>query len=391
MASGKNRRRRGGHPAKEAERRARDRARLDAPANPLLRAASTICREAEQLDSPLDAELWASALLGSWWPPRLEVLADEGDADLEVGGPLVSEIARLGGPGGLAALLALGEVSESELGVLALGHAGNLLATGVTRPAWGQAILEAQVLRTAVLREDIFDDGLTIFIEATHGDGERHAIGVYIDHNLGVMAKDILLADSIDRVAEFLTASPDEQAVLRLDPIDPGEACARIHAAMELTDVTLDPPVGEDYARLRALALLRADELSGPFPEISIPEVSRDERDRLRSAFLSSPEGEQFASDGDEAFAASLAIDFCADYLDGRPLRWSPVVVELFMTDWLPRKLLADRSTFEAVPAALDAWVRYAGRTRAIPDWAIRRSSEAIAEWTAEMLGPARR
>ena len=56
------------------------------------------------------------------------------------------------------------------------------------------------------------------------------------------------------------------------------------------------------------------------------------------------------------------------------------------MTGWLPRKVLADRSAFEAAPAALEGWVRYAGRTRAVPDWAIGRTIEAIHEHTAEML-----
>jgi len=31
-------------------------------------------------------------------------------------------------------------------------------------------------------------------------------------------------------------------------------------------------------------------------------------------------------------------IYFGCDYSDGDPLRWSPVVVELFMADWLWRK-----------------------------------------------------
>jgi hypothetical protein len=31
------------------------------------------------------------------------------------------------------------------------------------------------------------------------------------------------------------------------------------------------------------------------------------------------------------------------------------VVVELFMADWIPRKVLADRDLFERLPSALDA------------------------------------
>ena len=84
--------------------------------------------------------------------------------------------------------------------------------------------------------------------------------------------------------------------------------------------------MSEDYARLRALAMLRVDEVSLSSPGPSATSSPHEERDRLRDEFLSSPEGKEFASDSDEAWAASLAIDFCADYVDGRPLRgvrWS--------------------------------------------------------------------
>ena len=49
---------------------------------------ATICREAATLEDALDAELWASALLGSWWPPPPALLST-GDSDVELGGPLV--------------------------------------------------------------------------------------------------------------------------------------------------------------------------------------------------------------------------------------------------------------------------------------------------------------
>jgi hypothetical protein len=263
-----------------------------------------------------------------------------------------------------------------------------LRTAGVPPPDWADAIAECEVLRTAVLRDEIFDDGITIFVECAHPGEEPHAVGVYIDHNLGVVAKDILLAESIDQVAEIMRANPEAGAggELTIEPIDPAEACARLNAAIELTDMTLMAPVGEDYAPLRALARLRADELPFSTVDVEPPEVPMDERERLLSEFLASSEGAGFEAGGDEAFTVSLAIDFCADYVDGRPLRWSPVTVELFMAGWLPRKLLAERSVLEAVPAALAAWVRFAGRRRAIPEWAIADTIEAIARWTDEML-----
>ena len=384
MSSGKRTRRAGGHPAKVAQRRERERDRDRARADPLRRAARAACRDATTIETALEAELMASALLGSWWPSPLELGAD--DPDLEIGGPLVAEIERCGGPGALAALIAIGEVSDGELGLDARERAERLRAADVRAPRWAGAISECEVLRTAVLRDETYDDGITIFVECVHAGEQPHAVGVYIDHNLGVIAKDILLADSIDEVAEIVSSNPDAGEGLMIDPIDPAEACARLNAALDLTDMTLMAPVGEEYASLRALARLRADELPYATIDVEPPEVAPKERKRLLSEFLASPDGAGFQPDGDEAYAVSLAIDFCADYVDGRPLRWSPVTVELFMTGWLPRKVLAERSELEAVPAALAAWVRFAGRKRAIPAWAITETVEAIAPWTEEML-----
>ena len=382
MSSGKRTRRQGGHPAKVAERRARERDR--AQADPLRRAARAACRDGASLETALEAELMASALLGSWWPSPLELGAD--DPDLQIGGPLVAAIERCGGPGALAALIAIGEVSDGELGVDARERAERLRAADVRAPRWADAITECEVLRTAVLRDEIFDDGITIFVECVHAGEQPHAVGIYIDHNLGLIAKDILLAESIDEVAEIVSTNPEAGGALVIDPIDPAEACARLNAALDLTDMTLMAPVGEEYASLRALARLRADELPYAMVDVEPPEVAPEERKRLLTEFLASPDGAGFEPDGDEAFAVSLAIDFCADYVDGRPLRWSPVTVELFMTSWLPRKVLAEGSEFEAVPAALASWVRFAGRRRGTPEWAITETIEAIAPLTEEML-----
>jgi len=129
----------------------------------------------------------------------------------------------------------------------------------------------------------------------------------------------------------------------------------------------------------------RADEAPGYVVPAEQTEISSAARDRLKHEFLGSLEGAGFGSDGEEAYAVSLAIDFCADYVDRRPLRWSPVVVELFMADWLPRKVLADRAVFESVPSALDAWVRFAGRKSGTPEWAIEQTCEAIPRWRDEM------
>jgi hypothetical protein len=324
-----------------------------------------------------------------WWPPTPGTDTDE--SELGAGGAIVQGLAAVGGPGALAALLAIGEVCEGELGLVASHEADRLARAGVARPSWAEAIEQAEIVGTAVMSEWIFEDGETIFIEARHAHhDEVHAIGIYIDHNLGGIAKDLLLADSIDSVRRVIEAEPPQDGEIVLETIAEGEACERIHQAMELTDMTLDAPVGKDYAPLRAIALLRADELrSVPRGHNREVEMSAEEREQLLAEFLASPEGGAIEAGSDQTEVVRLAIDFCADYVDGRPLRWSPVLVELFMADWLPRKLLAGREMFEVVPEALEAWVRHAGCVRSIPIRAIELTVDAIPQWTTEMLSRA--
>jgi hypothetical protein len=345
-------------------------------------------REAAGLKSALDCELWAALLLGSFWKQRFALALDDPSLDYAValGDPLINAVARLGGPGARIALTAIERVDDGELGMRAGVLATEMSENVDALPRWLVDVGEAQISGAAVMRDPVFDDGVTVFLEARHGDGERHAVGVYIDNNLGVLANDIMLADSIEDVERVMREHPADDGELSLDAIAPGVAAGRIHAAMELTDTTFGVAVGEDYARLRAVALMRADETRGYVAVGERAEVTQHTRDRLRDEFLSSPEGAAFAPDSDEAFIAMLAIDFSADYADGQLLRWSPVLVELFMVGWIPRKVMAAAELFRSVPVALEAWVRFTARKTAKPAWATEATIEAINRWQDELI-----
>jgi hypothetical protein len=237
-----------------------------------------------------------------------------------------------------------------------------------------------------MMRINVFDDARLLLIEARHPDGKAHAVAVLVDNNLGGMATDVLIADSIGRVAEVMREHRQPDSDLTLQRIPPGVAAGRIRAALELTDMTWDPPVSEDFAALRALALMRADEAPGYVVAGQRPEMSGAQRARLRDEFLGAPEGRSFEPDSEEAYDVSLAIEFCADYVDGRPLRWSPAVVEMFMAEWIPHKVLADAELFKRLPVALDAWVRFAGRKSKLPEWAIAATRDAIPRWQETMV-----
>jgi hypothetical protein len=351
--------------------------------------ARMIAQSAADVDSALDAEAWASHLLGTFreqrhglpFPDAVEV-----DPAPVFGEPLVTMLATFEDPAAAVALAAIAELDDRELGVLATELlAGSTPAAGA--PSWIEQIGESEIVGAAVMSEAVFDDARTVFLESRHPDGQTMSVGILIDRNLGGLAKDALLAESIEQVASAMGRySTGEEAELQLEWIEPGLAAGLIRAAIARTDMTWDPPVDDDFWSGRALALLRAEHASGVVEPPEPTELSSEERDRLRDEFFASPEAREFSPDGDEAWVASLAIDFCAGYTDGDPLRWSSVAVELFMTDWIPRKVLATPELLARLPAALDAWVRFAARRRGIPDWAANETRGSIGKWVDEML-----
>jgi hypothetical protein len=354
-----------------------------------VRVARMIALSASEIDSALDAEAWAAHLLGTFREQRHGLAfpdAVEVDPALLFGEPLVARLATFTDAGSAITLAAIAELDDGELGRLA----GELLTSSpaaASAPAWIDQIGKAEIVGAAVISEALFDDARTVLLESRHPDGETMAVGVLIDRNLGGLAKDVLLAESIEQVAGAMGHhSTGEEAELELKRVEPGVAAGLIRAAIARTDMTWDPPVDDDFWPGRAVALLRADQTPGSVEPPEPPELSVEERDRLRDEFLASPEGREFAPDGDEAWVASLAIDFCVGYTGGDPLRWSPAVVELFMTDWVPRKVLTTPELLKCLPGALDAWVRFAAGRRGSPEWATNETRGSIGKWAQEMI-----
>jgi len=370
----KRRRSGGGHPA----RRNAD-AELSRILAEVVRAARI---DARSLETALDAEVWASSLAGLWTRgPSI------GGPDLRelIGGGVVRELLRAGDEAALAALRALAAVVDPPLEAAA--KAGDALAAvGIVEPAWRDGLGAGRPVQAKLMREDVFDDGVSVLVEFDVPGAGPQTLGVYVDHNLSGLAKDIFVAPAIEEVAEILATAPDDGLGVRLEEISLGEAAARIRAGLELTDMTLAAPVSEDYWSLRSLAGARLRALPADVAPVERVEIGPDERQRLLDEFFASAEGEPFRSDPYAEDAVAFAIDYAADYSDGRPLRWSPVVVELFMTDWLPRKVAHEPAFFEAVPAVLRAWVRYAGCRREIPDHAIETAVGAVDEWADELV-----
>ncbi len=356
--------------------------------------AQEIAREARQsvcdVEDALAAEMFASWLVSTWsLGPGALIGADPEE---EIGLRVVAALERAGDARALAALRAMAAVGSERL-ASAGGDAGDRLAgAGVGEPAWGDGLSAAQGRRAALVRDAVFDDAASIVVEFERAGRGPYVISVLIDHNLGGLAKDLLIGPSLEEFKEAFSQVPEEVAgtgEMRFEEIGLAEAAARCREAMWRTERTLEPPVSEDFKPQAAAvaAHLRGLPDDGEIYEpAAIPD---SERQAALDGFLASPEAGPFRDRDDLLDLATLAIDYCADYLEGegRPLRWSPVVVELFMTWFLPGKVVREPEFFErTVPELLPAWVRYAGGARSAPEAAIEEAVDSVAALHDEML-----
>ena len=346
--------------------------------------AELAARDADQPEDALDAEQWASMILGMM---RDAPLPPGEDAESMFLPGFVAALEELGTRNALATLRALAAVSAPDYAVDAHAAADGLAATGLCEPPWAKDLGGAQPTAAALMHEQAFDDGLSVMVEFTAPNVETHTIGIYIDHNMGGLVKDVFLAGPLSEVRTQMGRTAPKEVGLAICDIDLREARARVEAALYILDHTWDPPVNEDVRPMRALIESRLRLLPDGFelPDDHV-EMTPEERDALLADFLSSPEGQRWRGDEDAEDIAQVAIDFGAGYNHGGPLRWSPVVIEIFMTSWLARNVTREPGFFERVPDVLSDWVEYAGRRRRVPAAPLREAVASVAEFGGEML-----
>ncbi len=246
------------------------------------------------------------------------------------------------------------------------------------------------------------DDTVTEAIEIGHAQGDgvnlalavdnpagTYSVAVYIDHNLGGLAKDLLVGPPIDQMRAVFGSAADGFTV-RSVPFD--EAYWRFLDAVDETSRTLDPPVSEDFDDYLDVVMRRFELISPDGDEPEDPpwgrtEVTNAERLAHVGAFMSSPEYEALpVDDRDEAVGVvRLWIDHAVDYTIGPARRVSPTLVEIFCTWWFPRKVVADEAMLAVAPAALEAWLRFAARTTELDDRWLSEALDALRECAPEM------
>ena len=348
--------------------------------------AEIVVRDAYEPKDALQAEHWASCLLGALNVGRI--------VDAEIMGRfragLVRELEALGSTEALATLRALSGVGVSAERERARTAADRLAASGVDEPVWASGVAAARPVAAALQYEEAFDDGVSVIVEFDGSGDGPHTLGIYIDYNMGGLVKDVFLAGPLSEVRAKLSVRAPNGVRLAVRDLTLAEARARVLAALDVLDDTYDPPVDEDVSRLRALIDARFDRLPAGFQlGDQYEEIPQADRERMLKAFLASPQGERWRGDEHAEDVVATAIDFGADYNHGGPLRWSPVVVEIFMTSWIARKVIREPAFFELVPDVLPDWVAYAGSRRDVPAEALSEAIEAIATYRNEMFDAA--
>jgi hypothetical protein len=338
---------------------------------------------------PLVVEMWGSQMWSIWAKSELVGM----DAVDVFAGGLIEHAAKRASEAALMVLRALGAVAPEPYGTRARREADRLAVAGVPERRWAEAMGTDNPTVAWLSYDPIDDDGVNVMVgfDGPHGPT---AVGVYVDHNLGGMAKDAFAVPAaMDEVLAKLRHGHDDLDEPRYREISLEEAGLRWRQAFEVTDMYLDPPCSEDLEHLRALVMARLAELPTG-GEVPAPEgLSEEARDRLVQDFLESDEtiglwpvdDEHDDRDTVEQLADNV-LTFSLDYVVGTPLRFSPVMVEFFCLDWAPRKIAMDGDAFTLLPDVLAAWIRFVGRRRVISEVSIKQAVDAAYEYAPEMI-----
>lgn len=352
------------------------------PSARLRRSWGALVREArgiaEQPD-PLEAEVFASGIISVFGA------AEDPGSGQTLLAAFVRHVERDMSPDAMALVTAIAALGPPAIRPEAEESEARLRAAGVPVPIWAGRIGRA-AFRTAWRSTDEYGDQDLIAAVFDHAGTGSHVVMTLVDHNIGHLLKDAWVGRDPERTGAIW----EEHSEMARVPISAEDVALAWTRGLDAFDSYLDPPVAEGLVRTRALLEARLVGL----PKVSIPEereLRPTKRRSIRRAFLKSPEGRDH---GDDAGIVDQLIDFKADYLDGDPLRWSPVVVEICLLDWFPRKVILEAAGISRLPAVVRSFVRYAGREKGLSERSLGVTLAAIdafePEFADAMRDPAR-
>lgn len=232
-------------------------------------------------------------------------------------------------------------------------------------PQWLTDLHRAQPAGRAVEVVHVLGDGDNVMVGAVLPGGHECTAVVYIDHNMGTLVKDaFIVSEGVGELVErMLTVAADPDTEAR--DLDPAGARARITEAIKLGAISFPPFETDTWPACRPLvewivALLPAGGTGYQRPEWDDAALSA-----LTARFLASSFASGFDTPDHRGLLDSL-LWFGTDYGPGDPLRWSPTAVEILLTDWIPRKIVADVPYLAKAPDLLRAFIRFCHQERGV-------------------------
>ena len=229
-------------------------------------------------------------------------------------------------------------------------------------PAWVTDLDSAEVTRVELMTH-VLGDGDNYLLEVRFAGGERISPIVYVDHNLGTVVKDaFVIPESLDAVVDRYEHLMEEDQ--SIDPHDPSLARAELTQAIENGDKLFPPLESDEWPQCRPLVEWVVRRLPIGEGLAEAVEWSDESLSELIDGFFGSDRGR--ALDGPQAHhLLQMLVQFGLEVGPGDPLRWSPVNVEILLTDWWPPRLADDQSEPDQALSLLRAWIRWChGRRR---------------------------
>jgi len=248
-------------------------------------------------------------------------------------------------------------------------------------PAWASTMDTIEVTGTFV-QADPLGDGDNLWVCVRWPDGSEATTIMFVDHNMGSMLKDaFLIPGSGDEVLATMHEVSDE--VVEVTPIEPADLRARFEWSIERTERTIPVVESETWPMCRPLVEWILGHLPAGGQAWEFPEWSQQQRTALVDDFIGSRFAKQCRLPTDEV--ASIVESFVwhgCDYGSGDPLRWSPIVVEIVLVDWFPRKVYGlSQTEIDAVPTILEQFVSFAHERCGVDAQATNETLSAIVVW----------
>jgi hypothetical protein len=340
-------------------------------------------RDVAKLDCALDAEMLATALLGSVYAVAD---TDRASAVRDFVGSFLGATNRRRTASATTIRQVFAKLVPEATG------AGEV-RPGTQAPTWTDQL--GRVRATGCYAYgDVYGDQTSYLVTFAYDDstagGSDHALVALVDHNIGI-TKDLYVGSPASRILGQVRelCAGDELTWFREE--DPGRLRHEVDRHLEITDGLTDLPSEGSLATDRALAVSRLNTLPASTtprlpepPARSVPELIRD--------FLASPEAARFAlsdvrADDELAslhFCLSLLTDHASGLPDADPLRWSPAVAGLFLLDWVHRRAVLDMDDAAMLPRVTRAWSAYAVRQRGLPAAAAEQIDDVVEEMIPE-------